>query len=648
MTDVQGLPYFEGDFWPNVIEEQIKELELEEERIATEANEAESQKLSSKRSSKKACKKAGKSKQPKKAGDLSQRLLSIMERHKEVFFVVRLNQEKAFAKTTDPDPLVTCDLMEGRDAFLTMAREKHWEFSSLRRAKFSTLSMLVQLHHSGSDRFIYHCNHCEKPIESRYTCSECEDFDLCEPCYNKVGHNHQMKKVGMGLVEIEQGGEPLDQREAVNRAIQRTVEALLHAAQCKDRNCKNNSCLKMKQVMYHVRRCRACPVCKQFMSLCMLHAKQCKDKDCTVPLCTNLKKRFQERQRESQIIQSRIMQRRMQLMRRDSSPSVAASSNTVAPSPAPSTPHPTQPSTPSTKAPAKNSPIPSPAISRNPGSVPPTASQPSPGPGGKTLNASQEPVHGPPSVPGKMMNSPSPHPRTMGGPTYASPVRSASSDLITMRKHPEHVLQHIPRHAASIPSTVPNNGGQYATQGYPTPQGSSTHMPHVYPNQAAYPGNPPANRMMSYQDRMQYAAHQRPNHMSRSTYGVQGMGHPTAMEMGTSPGMPHPQSRQAYTTQVHPHHQQQLVMQQQQQPQQRQMNMQTMQQQQRYPHPHQPTAGRYPQQYAQGPTPMHTQPPPQQTQHGDPTFNPGYQDSLQSNYSSQSGGDFLNQLSKLL
>ena len=41
MTDVQGLPYFEGDFWPNVIEEQIKELELEEERIATEANEAE-------------------------------------------------------------------------------------------------------------------------------------------------------------------------------------------------------------------------------------------------------------------------------------------------------------------------------------------------------------------------------------------------------------------------------------------------------------------------------------------------------------------------------------------------------------------------------------------------------------------------------
>ena len=41
MTNVQGLPYFEGDFWPDVIEEQIKELKLEEERMATIANEAE-------------------------------------------------------------------------------------------------------------------------------------------------------------------------------------------------------------------------------------------------------------------------------------------------------------------------------------------------------------------------------------------------------------------------------------------------------------------------------------------------------------------------------------------------------------------------------------------------------------------------------
>ena len=46
----------------------------------------------------------------------------------------------------DPDPMITCDLMDGRDAFLTMARDKHQEFSSLRRAKYSTLAMLYEIH----------------------------------------------------------------------------------------------------------------------------------------------------------------------------------------------------------------------------------------------------------------------------------------------------------------------------------------------------------------------------------------------------------------------------------------------------------------------------------------------------------------------
>ena len=42
LTSPEQLPYFEGDFWPIVIEEQIKELdhELEEERKA-EAEEAD-------------------------------------------------------------------------------------------------------------------------------------------------------------------------------------------------------------------------------------------------------------------------------------------------------------------------------------------------------------------------------------------------------------------------------------------------------------------------------------------------------------------------------------------------------------------------------------------------------------------------------
>ena len=77
-------------------------------------------------------------------------------------------------KIEDPDPVMSCDIMDGRDAFLTLSREKHWEFSTLRRAKFSTLAMLVELHNQGSDRFVYSCNLCKGQIINRYHCTVCE------------------------------------------------------------------------------------------------------------------------------------------------------------------------------------------------------------------------------------------------------------------------------------------------------------------------------------------------------------------------------------------------------------------------------------------------------------------------------------------
>jgi len=76
-----------------------------------------------------------------------------MEKHKEVFFVIRLHSTQSAASLppiNDPDASLNCDLMDGRDAFLTLAREKHFEFSSLRRAKFSTMALLYELHNSGT------------------------------------------------------------------------------------------------------------------------------------------------------------------------------------------------------------------------------------------------------------------------------------------------------------------------------------------------------------------------------------------------------------------------------------------------------------------------------------------------------------------
>ena len=64
--------------------------------------------------------------------------------------------------------------MDGRDAFLTMARDKHYEFSSLRRSKYSTAGMLHELHNQARDSFAYVCNACKASVETRYHCTTCD------------------------------------------------------------------------------------------------------------------------------------------------------------------------------------------------------------------------------------------------------------------------------------------------------------------------------------------------------------------------------------------------------------------------------------------------------------------------------------------
>ncbi|CAF1266746.1 unnamed protein product, partial [Rotaria sp. Silwood1] len=99
------------------------------------------------------------------------------------FFAVHLRDPNPVDPAeNDTDSLIPCDPMETRDAFLNFARDKHYEFSSLRRAKFSTRALLYELHISTTDKFIYNCNICQQQCDIHYHCTMFEDFDLCEKC----------------------------------------------------------------------------------------------------------------------------------------------------------------------------------------------------------------------------------------------------------------------------------------------------------------------------------------------------------------------------------------------------------------------------------------------------------------------------------
>ncbi|KAI6240900.1 Histone acetyltransferase [Aphelenchoides fujianensis] len=301
------LPYFEGDFWPNVIEDCIRDAEKEEnerkkleQSLAAAADDDEDDlyqtddgvrlKKNTKSSKKKNnLKKLSKQKKKAASGtgnEVTDKLFSLLEKHKEVFFTIRLVSQQAELSINnididDPDPLVSSELMDGRDTFLSKARDEHWEFSSMRRAKYSTLNFCHALHNQeNKDIATYTCNKCGNN-DGKWHCTVCDDYDLCGKCYDEIGHEHKMEEVKQ-LIEVDKSNESHNAR---NESVKKCIQSLVHACQCRDANCRRPTCLKMKRVVQHTKICKRrqttnCPVCKQLIALCCYHAKHCNLAQC--------------------------------------------------------------------------------------------------------------------------------------------------------------------------------------------------------------------------------------------------------------------------------------------------------------------------------------------------------------------------------
>jgi E1A/CREB-binding protein len=151
------LPYFDGDYWPEIIEDCIR-------------NDTESQSIDEKLS---------KSNKGKRKLDATEMLLEQFNNSKNMYFAIRLmskQMEMNNIEIVDPDPLISSELMDNRDIFMVKSIEEHWEFSSLRRAKYSTMCICYELHNPvgklekidlikcnecGKSRAIWHCSTCD-------------------------------------------------------------------------------------------------------------------------------------------------------------------------------------------------------------------------------------------------------------------------------------------------------------------------------------------------------------------------------------------------------------------------------------------------------------------------------------------------------
>ena len=210
--------------------------------------------------------------------------------------MVRLRNPMSNPPTlTDTDPLIQCELMESRDAFLSFAREKHCEFSSLRRAKYSSVQFLVELHSSSSDKGSYTCNACRQICDTRYHCTVCDDYDLCSKCYTTVKHEHRMERTDETSGTTTNSDTTLNIQQQRQMAMQRMLDAVRHAVQCRNANCIFKDCAPCQRLLQHARDCpkgpkNQCTLCNKLITPIWAHAKTCTDPNC--PVCVELWRTF--------------------------------------------------------------------------------------------------------------------------------------------------------------------------------------------------------------------------------------------------------------------------------------------------------------------------------------------------------------------
>uniref|UniRef100_A0A914DR75 histone acetyltransferase n=1 Tax=Acrobeloides nanus TaxID=290746 RepID=A0A914DR75_9BILA len=353
-----SLPYFEGNFLPNIIEDCIRDAEKEENKRrkheAAQAKDGDEEiyqvddegraKKSNKSSNNK--KKNNWKKSGGGAGDkVMDKLYTFLKNHNEAFFTVHLisDQEPAMNKPIqDPDPPVSSELMDGRDTFLNKARDEHWEFSSLRRAKYSSLCFCHALHTEKNKNMAYTCNNCNN-TNACWHCTTCDDFDLCASCYNTVTHEHKFEKISTIIgVSNSKNAESANTR---NKSVKRCNQYLIHACQCIDADCCRKTCHKMKKVVAHTKQCKKrqqtkCPVCKQLIMLCYYHAKHCNQQSCPVLFCSNIRQKLQEQKKSQNRRDDKLTRRRMKmLIASNGSGSVYASTSSVSAIPPSNHPH---------------------------------------------------------------------------------------------------------------------------------------------------------------------------------------------------------------------------------------------------------------------------------------------------------------------
>lgn len=148
-----------------------------------------------------------------------------------------------------------------------------------------------------------------------------------------------MEKLGLGLDDesnTQTAASMQSPGDSRRLSIQRCIQSLVHACQCRNANCSLPSCQKMKRVVQHTKGCKrktngGCPICKQLIALCCYHAKHCLENKCPVPFCLNIKQKLRQQQLQHRVQQAQMLRRRMASMQRSDQPLIGGNEGLPSP-----------------------------------------------------------------------------------------------------------------------------------------------------------------------------------------------------------------------------------------------------------------------------------------------------------------------------
>lgn len=211
-----------------------------------------------------------------------------MEQH--VLSQVIVLEDDELPDTKDGKVILNNCLFEERPSFLNFCVKNHYQFDTLRQAKYSSLMILHHLRDLTvltSDRKNNSCSSIShEDADQSSVCDIDQDKDSSPAvCHvTKMGRETQVTQ----LTKLSPA------------TIKELLHVLKHASLChptKDRPCSypNTNCLKIKKLFVHVKNCTVrgaggCEPCNKAWLGLMLHSKGCRESNCTVPRCMDLRK----------------------------------------------------------------------------------------------------------------------------------------------------------------------------------------------------------------------------------------------------------------------------------------------------------------------------------------------------------------------